>query len=148
MKNRSWKAAETRFARDVGKERKPCDGSRDGADFADGLCCYQLKVRKAIPSWLWTWLTGIKATGLMSTPKLIGVLVLKHPRQQDNEALVVLTWAGWKELHGDARKARHGEEKARAGSEAVEAGTREADQSEGRGRPQVEAAGATGHARP
>lgn len=106
MKNRSWKAAETRFARDVGSERKPCDGSRDGADFEDGLACYQLKVRRAIPGWLWDWLTGIRATA--DRTKRIGVLVLKHPRQQDSDALVVLTWRDWVDLHGDARK-RHDE---------------------------------------
>lgn len=59
MKARSWKAAETRFARDVGTERKPCDGSRDGADFASGPFCYQLKYRKSFPSWIWAWLRGI-----------------------------------------------------------------------------------------
>lgn len=107
MKNRSWKGAETRFARDVGSERKPCDGSRDGADFEDGLAVYQLKVRKSIPGWLWGWLTGIRTTGLLS--KKIGVLVLKHPRQQDTDALVVLTWRDWVALHGDARKGQHGE---------------------------------------
>lgn len=99
MKNRSWKAAETRFARDVGSERKPCDGSRDGADFQDGLCCYQLKVRKAIPNWLWTWLSGIQGTA--NANNRIGCLVLKHPRQEDAEALVVLSWRDWVELHGD-----------------------------------------------
>jgi len=59
VKARSWKAAETRFARDVGTERKPCDGSRDGADFASGPFCYQLKYRKSFPSWIWAWLRGI-----------------------------------------------------------------------------------------
>lgn len=109
MKNRSWKAAETRFARDVGNERKPCDGTRDGADFEDSLAVYQLKVRRAIPGWLWNWLTGIRVTGQLV--RKVGVLVLKHPRQPDAEALVVLTWADWVDLHGDARKGRHGEEK-------------------------------------
>jgi hypothetical protein len=98
MKNRSWKAAETRFARDVGVERKPCDGSRDGADFADTLACYQLKVRKAIPSWLWDWCFGIQQTACASNR--IGVLILKHPKQQDNDALVVLSWKDWVDLHG------------------------------------------------
>jgi hypothetical protein len=98
VKNRSWKAAETRFARDVGCERKPCDGSRDGADFSDALCDYQLKVRKAIPSWLWGWLSGIQGTAQRSDK--CGVLVLKHPRQQDEDALVVLSWKDWTALHG------------------------------------------------
>ena len=101
MRSRSWKAAETRFARDVGSERKPCDGSRDGADFSDALACYQLKVRNVIPGWLWTWLSGIQATAAKSNR--CGILVLKHPRQQDNDALVILSWREWVSLHGDAR---------------------------------------------
>ena len=98
MKARSWKGAETRFARDVGSERKPCDGSRNGADFTDGLCCYQLKVRKAIPGWLWDWLSGIQGTATGHGKQ--GVLVLKHPRQKDEDALVVLSWKAWVDLHG------------------------------------------------
>ena len=98
MKNRSWKAAETRFARDVGQERKPCDGSRDGADFEDAIACYQLKVRKSIPAWLWRWLSGIVS---QAAPKgKAGCLVLKHPRQPDEDALVVLPWREWVALHG------------------------------------------------
>lgn len=98
MKNRSWKAAETRFARDVGHERKPCDGSRAGADFEDGVACYQLKVRRSIPGWLWEWLGGIQGTA--KGKGKAGVLVLKHPRQRDEDAVVVLSWADWVELHG------------------------------------------------
>lgn len=101
MKARSWKAAETRFARDVGSERKPCDGSRDGADFADGIACYQLKVRRSIPAWLWTWLTGIQGTARATNRA--GVLVLKHPRQEDTDAVVVLSWRDWVSLHGSQR---------------------------------------------
>jgi hypothetical protein len=98
MKARSWKAAETRFARDVGHERKPCDGSRAGADFEDAICAYQLKVRRALPAWLWTWLTGIQDTAKPSDR--IGILVLKKPRQEDADALVVLSWKDWRDLHG------------------------------------------------
>lgn len=29
-----------------------------------------------------------------------GVLVLNHPRQDRAEALVVLTWKDWRDLHG------------------------------------------------
>lgn len=98
VRSRSWKAAETRFARDVGSERKPCDGSRAGADFEDGIACYQLKVRRSIPGWLWDWLSGIQ--GNAQSKGKAGVLVLKAPRQQDEDALVVLSWKHWVELHG------------------------------------------------
>jgi hypothetical protein len=98
MKARSWKAAETRFARDVGRERKPCDGSRAGADFEDAMFCYQLKVRRRLPAWLWTWLLGVQGTAAAS--ERVGVLVLKQPRQEDADALVVLSWRDWRDLHG------------------------------------------------
>lgn len=102
MADRGWKQAERRMARDVGTERIPVTGERHGADFADGIACYQLKVRRAIPSWLWDWLSGIRGAGQRAGKA--GVLVLKHPRQQDTDALVVLTWADWVSLHGDARR--------------------------------------------
>jgi hypothetical protein len=98
MKARSWKAAETRFARDVGRERKPCDGTREGADFEDPMFCYQLKVRRRLPAWLWSWLRGVQGTAAASDR--MGVLVLKQPRQEDAEALVVLSWRDWRDLHG------------------------------------------------
>lgn len=92
------------MARDVGTERIPVTGERHGADFEDGLCAYQLKVRKALPAWLWDWLTGIQQNG---TPRgKAGVLVLKLPRMRDDEALVVLAWRDWVALHGDALKER------------------------------------------
>jgi hypothetical protein len=101
VKARSWKAAETRFARDVGTERKPCDGSRAQADFEDYLCCYQLKVRRMLPAWLWRWLLGVQATAARTDR--VGVLLLKLPRQQDSDALVVMSWRDWRDLHGTPR---------------------------------------------
>lgn len=69
MADKGWKQAERRMARDVGCERIPVTGERHGADFADGLCVYQLKVRKAIPGWLWDWLEGIR-TGFLVLVRL------------------------------------------------------------------------------
>lgn len=100
MRSRSWKAAETRFARDVGQERNPCDGSRAGADFDDAIACYQLKVRGCIAKSLWDWLAGIQGTAKASGKA--GVLVLKRPRQDDTEAIVMLSWKDWCDLHGTA----------------------------------------------
>lgn len=94
-----WKAVERRFARDVGTERIPVTGEREGADFADGLCVYQAKSRKSIPSWLWGWLEGIRATGKRAGRQ--GVLVLHKPGQDRKDALVVLSWQSWTELHGE-----------------------------------------------
>ena len=98
MSDKGWKAAERRMARDVGCERIPVTGERNGADFVDGVACYQLKVRRAIPGWLWEWLVGIQANAQRSGKA--GVLVLKKPRQRDEEAVVVLSWRDWCDLHG------------------------------------------------
>jgi len=98
MPDKAWKASERRMARDVGSERIPVTGERHGADFVDGVACYQLKVRRAIPGWLWTWLSGIQGAGQRQGKA--GVLVLKHPRQRDEDAVVVLSWRDWTALHG------------------------------------------------
>ena len=52
MRRGSWKAVERRMARDVGVERIPVTGERHGADFEDGIACYQVKCRRVIPGWL------------------------------------------------------------------------------------------------
>ena len=101
MADKGWKAAERRFACDVGSRRIPVTGERFGADFEDGLAAYQLKVRR-MPGWLWGWLAGIR--GNAEPRGKVGVLVLKQPRQQDGDAVVVLTWRAWVELHGDASR--------------------------------------------
>jgi hypothetical protein len=97
--DRGWKQAERRMARDVGTSRVPVTGiDRHGADFSDGLTCYQLKVRKAIPRWLWDWLSGIQ--GHAKDKGKAGALVLKRPRQKDEDAIVILSWRDWVSLHG------------------------------------------------
>jgi len=95
-----WKASERRMARDVGTERIPVTGERDGSDFTDTIACYQLKVRRMLPAWLWAWLGGIQGTA--TRQGRIGVLVLRVPRMRDDEALVILSWRDWVALHGDA----------------------------------------------
>jgi hypothetical protein len=97
----SWKSVERRLARDVGTERIPATGQRHGADFISGPFAYQVKCRRMLPSWLWTWLAGIRATAQRTDQ--VGVLVLKTPGQRDTEALVVLTWQDWVDLHGTPR---------------------------------------------
>lgn len=101
MADRGWKQAERRMARDVGTERIPVTGERAGADFEDAIAVYQLKVRRAIPAWLWEWLSGIRGTGARKGKA--GVLVLKRPRERDDDAIVVLSWRDWVDLHGRPR---------------------------------------------
>ena len=88
------------MARDVGTERIPVTGERAGSDFTDAIACYQLKVRRMLPAWLWSWLGGIQGTA--TRQGRIGVLVLRVPRMRDDDALVILSWRDWVALHGAA----------------------------------------------
>jgi hypothetical protein len=90
------------MARDVGTERIPVTGERHGADFEDGIAVYQVKCRKVIPGWLWGWLEGIQGTG--KGKGKAGCLVLKTPNQRDEDALVVVSWKHWVELHGTPKE--------------------------------------------
>lgn len=98
MPDRGWKKAERVMARDMGCERIPVTGEREGADFATGPFAYQLKVRRMLPVWMFTWLSGICASAARKNQT--GVLVLNRPRQPRRNALVVLRWSDWISLHG------------------------------------------------
>jgi hypothetical protein len=82
----------------MGTERIPVTGERAGADAATSMFCFQFKLRRSFPGWLWEWLSGIRSSAAPSGR--VGVLVLKKPRQKDAEALVVLSWKDWCDLHG------------------------------------------------
>jgi hypothetical protein len=95
----TWKAAELRVAKDLGGRRIPVTGlDRDGADVVTPMFHVQIKLRKALPVWLWAWLAGIR--GDAKPHGKVGILVLKKPRQDDREALVVMSFADFCDLHG------------------------------------------------
>ena len=99
MPEKSWKVFERRLCRDMGVERQPVTGERNGADNQPHpLFCFQFKLRRNFPSWLFTWLTGIQVVAKKDDK--IGILVLKTPRMQDVDALVLLSWGDWVALHG------------------------------------------------
>ena len=62
------------------------------------MICYQFKLRKMLPSWLFDWQSGIVGTGARRGE--IGVLVLKQPGARDEDAVVVVRWRDWVALHG------------------------------------------------
>lgn len=96
----TWKARERRIAVDLGGQRIPVTGiDRDGADVVTPLFHVQAKLRRSLPSWLWKWMGGIVAT--TPEPK-VGVLVLMTPGQDQKDALVVLRYRDFLDLHGDA----------------------------------------------
>jgi hypothetical protein len=98
----TWKAYELRCAKALGGRRIPVTGiDRAGADVVSDMFFYQVKLRKSIPSWLGDWLSGI--VGTASDQGKVGVLVLRRPRQEDADALVVLRFSDWRDLHGEVR---------------------------------------------
>ena len=94
-----WKAFERRIAADLGGRRIPVTGlGRHGADVETPMFDVQIKLRKALPAWIFDWLDGI--CGTAQTHGKVGILVLKTPRMRDAEALVVLRMRDFQDLHG------------------------------------------------
>lgn len=93
----TWKAYERRVAADLGGERIPVTGiDRDGADVRSDRFSVQVKLRKALPAWLWVWLEGICSTA--SAEGRVGILVLRKPRQEDVDGLVVMRYGDFIDL--------------------------------------------------
>lgn len=82
----------------MGVERIPVTGERHGADAEHDLFAFQFKLRKVLPVYLWDWLSGIRSTAAKKGKT--GILVVKRPRQQDCDALVVLSWGDFVDLTG------------------------------------------------
>jgi len=101
MPNKGWKQYERRLARALGVERIPVTGERAGADFEDGMFVYQAKKRAGqFPEYLAQWLRGIQAAGERRDPTKTGVVILQRPRALDGDALVIVSFKDWIELHG------------------------------------------------
>lgn len=99
MSDKRWKAVERKVAAKVRGQRIPVTGERDGADVLSPMFAYQVKSRRRHPRWLTEWVAGI--TGA-SAPK-IGVVVLHTPGHEVDDALVVLRFKDWVDLHGSVR---------------------------------------------
>lgn len=103
MADAGWKQFERRVARDHGVERKPNTGERDGSDaMPHPMFALQMKLRKAIPKCIREWTDGISRTA--ARDRKIGVLIVKEPRKRDDDALVILRYRDWVDLHGSERK--------------------------------------------
>ena len=99
MADKSWKAFERRLARRVGGKRLACTGEKDGVDVDAGMFVYQCKLRRGVPSYLHSWLSGIVGAG--ERANAVGVLIWKAPNARDDDSLVLLRLKDWEDLHGD-----------------------------------------------
>lgn len=70
---------------------------RHGADVITPVFHIQAKLRKSLPAWIFDWLDGIRST---TPPEKTGVLILRVPNMRDDDALVVLRYKDWVDLHG------------------------------------------------
>jgi len=101
MTDKRWKAVERELAKDLGVERIPVTGrqrDKHGADFEDGLVMYQAKHGYHMPDYLRDWLQGICATSNLHGK--VGVVVWHGKRQARGDAIVMLRWSDWCDLHG------------------------------------------------
>lgn len=104
MSNQGWKKFERRISLDHGVERRPNTGERDGSDaMPHPLFAFQMKLRKAIPKCIREWSDGIHATARRDGK--IGVLIVKEPGLHDENALVIVRYRDWVDLHGTAKVA-------------------------------------------
>jgi len=100
MTDRSWKAFERRMARDMGTQRIAVTGERAGADAENTMFVFQFKLGRSMPSYLRSWLAGIRAAGAARRPEKIGVVCWKPKHGQDEDAVVLVSWRDWVALHG------------------------------------------------
>ena len=118
MSDRAWKAFERRLARQLGTRRIPVTGERAGADFTDGMFAYQAKLGRRCPVYLREWLAGIVAAG--NHRGLVGVVIWKPKGTRDREALVVVRFRDWCDLHVGSRRSAPVKPLTASGSDSCE----------------------------
>lgn len=65
------------------------------------MFAFQMKLRKTIPKCIREWSDGICRTAARDGK--IGVVIMKEPGKHDDNALVVVRYRDWVELHGSAK---------------------------------------------
>jgi hypothetical protein len=76
-------------------------GERDGQDVESELFFYQAKLRKAIPKCIREWSDSIHRAAQKAGK--VGILIVKEPGKHDDNALVIVRYADWVELHGSPK---------------------------------------------
>lgn len=100
--NPPWKKFERALARDMGTERIPVTGERDGADFETPMFLASVKFRKAaITKELSEWLDRVTAAAQAKSKGQTGILIVRRDRRSRQDAVVLLTWGEWLALHGN-----------------------------------------------
>lgn len=104
MSDKGWKQFERRVSRDHGVERQPVTGERDGSDaMPHPLFCFQMKLRKAIPKCIREWSDSIHRAATKDSK--VGILIVKEPGKHDDNALVIVRYRDWVDLHGSVSNA-------------------------------------------
>jgi len=106
MPDKSWKAFERRVSRDHGVERQPVTGERDGSDSQPHpLFVFSMKLRKSIPKSIREWSDSIHRCAVKYGK--CGILIVKEPGKHDDNALVILRYRDWVDLHGTVEESTH-----------------------------------------
>jgi hypothetical protein len=105
--DKAWKQFERRVAVDHGVQRIPVTGERHGADVRTEMFSIQTKLRKAVPKCIREWSDQI--CGTAKKENRIGVLIVKEPGKHDCNALVILRYQDWIDLHGSQHLLREEE---------------------------------------
>ena len=88
-----------RCCRDHGVERQAVTGERDGSDCkAHSMFVFSMKLRKSVPKTIRDWSDSIHRCAQRQGKT--GVLIVKEPGKHDENALVILRYSDWLELHG------------------------------------------------
>lgn len=101
-----WKNFERRCAGRLGGQRRPVTGlDRGDGDVFTPMFEVQCKLRKGQPDYLTVWLDEVCRTA--KARDRIGVVVWKEPGsgRDDGDALVVMRFRDFVDLHGDPHEA-------------------------------------------
>ena len=93
------------MAKALGVERIPVSGrqkDKHGADFQDGLVMYQAKQGYDQPGYILGWLRGICTTA--EKHNKLGAVVWKKKGKGMEDAVVVIRFEDWVQLHGKPNK--------------------------------------------
>jgi hypothetical protein len=116
----AWKAYERRVAHALGGRRRPVTGiDRGDGDVFTPMFEVQVKLRNGQPVYLKQWLADICRTA--AARDKVGVVVWKTPGsgRPDDEALVVMRWRDFVDLHGVPAEAADAEAPQASDSEVV-----------------------------